>query len=181
MSELFKPMLELLKLAPRYLVALGLVLGVIILAPDELAQRLGIAHLAQDYRPAIGVGFLLCVSLLLVSVAGWAGRIVGDLFATRKFKRQLQQRLARLTEDEKQILRYYISQQTRANTLRIDDGTVKALVGSHVIFRSANTGNMTEGFAHNINEIAWDMLQENPALLQGTTNVYRTDKRYRGS
>lgn len=172
-----KPMLQLLKLAPRYLVALGLVLGVVILAPHEFAQRLGLADMAQDYRQAIGVGFLLCVSLLLVSFAGWAGGIVGRLLATRKFKWQLQQRLRRLTEDEKQILRYYISQQTRANTLRIDDGVVKALVGSHVIFRSANTGNMAEGFAHNINEIAWDMLHKNPALLDGTTNVYRTDKR----
>ena len=180
MGDIVKPLLELLKLAPRYLVALGLVLGLVILAPDEVAQRLGIANLAQDYRPAIGIGFLLCLSLLLVSVLGWAQRKVGQRIATHSFKRQLQQRLARLTEDEKQILRYYISQQTRANTLRIDDGVVKGLVGSHIIFRSANTGNITQGFAHNINEIAWDILNKDPALLDGITHSHRTDKRHAG-
>lgn len=178
MGELVKPLLELLKLAPRYLVALGLVLGLMVLAPDEFAQRLGLAHFAQNYRPAVGIGFLLCVSLLLVNAGSWVRRQISEVIATRNFKRQLQQRLRRLTEDEKQILRYYISQQTRANTLRIDDGVVKGLVGSHVIFRSSNTGSLVDGFAHNINELAWDILNKNPALLDGISDTYRTDKRH---
>lgn len=37
-------------------------------------------------------------------------------------------------------------------------------------------GNLADGFAYNISNLAWDHLQKNQALLLGTTNTYRTDK-----
>jgi hypothetical protein len=86
-------------------------------------------------------------------------------------------RLNRLTEDEKQILRYYFAKQTRANNLRVDDGTVQGLVADGIIYRSASLGTMYGGFAHNISDIAWDYLIMNPNLLEGETNFYRTDKK----
>lgn len=176
-ETVLKQGLEVLKLAPRYLVALGLTLGILILAPDEYIQRLGVSDLAKDYRQVIGISFILCVALLLVSGASGLWYAGFNWVRQWQFKRKLSKRLSRLTEDEKQILRYYISQNTRSNRLRIDDGVVQGLAGSGVIFLSATMGNALEGFAHNINEIAWDMLHENPALLIGSTNTYRTDKR----
>ena len=63
--------------------------------------------------------------------------------------------------------------------LRIEDGVVQGLKSDRIIYQSASLGNVLEGFAHNINDFAWDSLHANPDLLEGTTNKYRTDKRER--
>lgn len=47
------------------------------------------------------------------------------------------------------------------------------------IYQSASTGNILEGFAHNISDFVWDHLHVCPNLLAGSTNSYRTDKRER--
>lgn len=86
-------------------------------------------------------------------------------------------KLEGLTEGEKQILRYYFAEGTRANTLRIDDGVVQELVACRILYRSSSVGDMLEGFAHNISDFAWDYIHSNPQVLEGTTNTYRTDKR----
>jgi hypothetical protein len=71
----------------------------------------------------------------------------------------------------------YFAKNTRANTLRVDDGVVQGLVADGLIHRSASIGNMLEGFAHNITDLVWDYIHVHPELLEGTTNTYRTDKR----
>jgi len=84
--------------------------------------------------------------------------------------------LHRLTENEKQILRYYFAKQTRSNVLRIDDGVVNSLAADGVIFQSANViGGPGLAFAHNIHEDVWNYILLNPQLLDGTTNTYRSD------
>lgn len=176
-NDFIKQLFEAVKLGPRHLVAVALVLGFVLFAPADLAQRLGIVDVAKDYRPGIGIGFLLCCALLAVNAAHWAQVKTRELLYGRKFKRELDQRLRTLTEDEKQILRYYIALETRANVLRLADGVVQGLAASGVIFRSAEVGSFVEGFAFNINEIAWQALHKEPELLHGTTNTYRTDKR----
>ena len=75
-------------------------------------------------------------------------------------------------------MRYYFAKETRANMLKINDGVVQGLVANRIIYRSASTGSLVEGFAHNITDAAWDYIHANPEVLQGTTNTYRTDKRW---
>lgn len=91
----------------------------------------------------------------------------------------MSERLDSLTEDEKQILRFYIAEQTKSNVLRIDDGIVQGLVSTGIIYRAASVGNMLEGFSYNLSDFAWNYLSVYPHLLEGTTNTYRTDKRKR--
>lgn len=175
-AELFTGALDAIKLAPRYLAPVGLVAAALLFTPQEYLQVVGVHQLAQDYRPVLGLLLLFCAATLLVAISLALWRAVGNGWGGRKFKRHIHQRLGRLSEDEKQILRFYISQQTRANTLRIDDGIVQGLVAAGIIYRSANMGSLVDGFSHNISEIAWEYLHENHALLNGRTNTYRTDK-----
>ncbi|MFZ2309620.1 MAG: superinfection exclusion B family protein [Rhodoferax sp.] len=180
-TDFIKHLFDAIKMAPRYLVAIALVLAFLLFAPNEIAQRLGVADMAKDYRQWFGVAFLACVALLSVSVFQAGYGVVRTMVAKRRFKRQMRERLGRLTEDEKQILRFYIGRQTRSNTLRADDGVVQCLAQAHIIFRAASLGSLVEGFAYNINEIAWDVLNEEPDFLNGETDTYRTDKlSYRG-
>jgi hypothetical protein len=111
------------------------------------------------------------VDRAIAFVAWIRHKILASEFAERRLKR-----LQRLTENEKQILRYYFAKQTRSNVLRIDDGVVNSLAADGVIFQSANvSGGPGLAFAHNIHEDVWNYILLNPQLLDGTTNTYRSD------
>ena len=176
-SDLFKHAFELLKLAPRYLVAIAMILAFLLFAPSNFTQQLGVADVAKDYRQWFGLAFLACVALLCASLSQAGFALVKAVMGKRRFKRQMCKRLCTLTEDEKQILRFYVGHQTRSNTLRADDGVVQGLARAGIICRVSDIGSLVEGFAYNIHEIAWDALNEIPALLNGQTDLYRTDKR----
>ncbi|MDM0118904.1 superinfection exclusion B family protein [Variovorax arabinosiphilus] len=175
-TELFTAIVEAIKLAPRYLAPVGMVAGLLLFLPEQYLQVLGITQLAEDYRPILGLTFLFCLAVVAIAVLKFIASGPLSLYYRWRRKRYLKDRLSRLTEDEKQILRFYISKQTRTNVLRVDDGVVQGLVADRIIFRSANMGNVIEGFAHNIADGAWQVLNEDHSLLDGTTNFYRTDK-----
>ncbi|MGB6054623.1 MAG: super-infection exclusion protein B [Burkholderiaceae bacterium] len=175
-AEIVKALLELLKLAPRYFVAFGVVAGVLLYADEQLLQHLGVAQFAKDNRSVMGLALLGSIALLLVGVCIRAGALVDTWRRKRKFQQRMTERLHALTEDEKQILRFYIGQETRSNTLRIDDGVVQGLVAARIIYRAAAQGSIIEGFAHNISDFAWQYLNEYPDLLDGSTDIARTDR-----
>ena len=176
-SEIAKTFLEFLKLAPRYLIALGIMAAFLLFTDEKLLKFIGVFEFAQNNRPMLGLALVVTVALFVVSVSADILSFVKGWFGKRHFYRRVTDRLHRLTEDEKQILRFYIAENTRANMLRIEDGVVQGLQSDGIIYQSASLGNVVEGFAHNITDYAWDYLHVNPHLLNGTTNTYRTDKR----
>jgi hypothetical protein len=178
-AELAKTILEFIKLAPRFIVALGIAAGALLFASDHLLKRIGLTELVQKYRFALGLTLVLSAALLIVDTALSVLGSINGWWGKRRFHRDVIKRLHHLTEDEKQILRYYVANNTRANMLRFDDGVVQGLIEDGSIYQSASMGNILEGFAHNISDIAWGYLHVYPNLLTGETNYYRTDKRER--
>jgi len=180
LGDLSKSALEFLKLAPRYLVSVALICGLLLFLPQPWLTQIGLQGFADAYRQWLGLAFLVSAVLAGVGLgtAGW--NWLRLKLRKRKIALNIIRKLNTLTEDEKQILRYYVSQNTRANTLKVDDGVVQELVACRIIYRSADMGNLLEGFAHNISDLAWDYLHVHPQVLEGTTNYYRTDKRDRG-
>ena len=178
LPEFAKTALEFLKLAPRYLIAVALMAGVLLFLPDTWLERIDVNNFAQTHRQWLGLAFLVSAILWSVSaITTCLAWIAGRLFQ-RRLRQHIAQKLSSLNEDEKQILRYYFAKETRANMLKINDGVVQGLVANRIIYRSASTGSLVEGFAHNITDAAWDYIHANPEVLQGTTNTYRTDKRW---
>ena len=170
-----KSILEFLKLAPRYLIALGVMAAVLLFSPKEFLEQIGLVELTKNYRPWLGLTLVVTSSLFIVSMisVGWTA------FRRWRWRKnavaELKASLRRLTEEEKQILRFYYAKETKTNYLRVTDGVVQGLVSKGIIQMSSNMGDMVDGFAHNINEIVWQELHEHPEILDGTTNTYRTD------
>ncbi|MBE0449071.1 MAG: superinfection exclusion B family protein [Actinobacteria bacterium] len=179
-EELAKSSFELLKLAPRYLISVALISGALLFFSESWLERIGLDSFAKDNRQWLGLTFLVCIILWGVAVISDCWGWLSNKIFQRKVEKHIIRRLNSLTEDEKQILRYYIAMNTRANMLKVDDGVVQGLVADRIIYRSASMGNILEGFAHNITDLVWDYIHENPKILQGTTNFYRTGKRERG-
>ena len=178
-AELAKTLLEFLKLAPRFIFALGIAAGTMLFVSDHFLKRIGLTEFVQKYRFALGLILVLSAALLAVSSVLWVLGTIKGWWHTRRFHKNVIKRLNTLTEDEKQILRYYLANDTRANMLRCDDGIVQGLVEDGIIYQSASIGNILEGFAHNISDFVWDYLHVYPDVLAGNTNVFRTDKRER--
>jgi hypothetical protein len=176
MLDFFKPLFEFLKLTPRYLIAIGLVAGMLIFGSDGFRKALGLTEFAQNYRPVLGVLFLSSITLILVGIAGSGVDWFKRVWRKRKAFQAITKRLHILSEDEKQVLRHYIVRNTRSNSLRIDDGVVNGLASIGIIHRVSQVGDMVNGFAYNISEVAWNYLHIHPHLLEGTTTVVRTDK-----
>lgn len=176
MTEIATTVLEVLKLAPRYLAAVAVVCGVLVFANQTALDGLGLREFTENNRHWIGLAFLASAAVALLDgakeVAGW----VRTQVATAKLRQKRLDRLHSLTEEEKQILRYYFAKQTRTNSLRIQDGIVQGLVAAGIIHQSASLGDLHSGFSYNISEFAWDYLNTNPKILEGVTTTYRTDK-----
>ena len=172
-----KNLLELLKLTPRNTAPLLIVSSILLFGSDELLKTIGMLQLTKDYRIIIGAVFMLSLAILVTHIAFELFAKINKRWRRRKVYTKIKKRLNALTEDEKQILRYYISQNTRANTLRYDDGVVQGLRSAGIIYQSSSLGTALEGFSYNIIEFAWDYLHVYPHLLDGHTDIARTDKR----
>ncbi len=167
----------MLKLAPKYLSVVAVIAGSLIFLPENWLEVMGLKKLAAENKQWLGLAFIICIGVCLVAIASWAIDLVADYFQRNRIRGFVIDKLNDLTEEEKQILRYYYAKDSRSNTLRVDDGVVQELVACGIIYRSTGLGNLLEGFSHNISDTAWGYIRSNPSVLKGTTNTYRTDKR----
>ncbi|MEY2170577.1 MULTISPECIES: superinfection exclusion B family protein [unclassified Rhodanobacter] len=174
--DVWKGLIEFLKLAPRYLVAIALGAGLLVFLPESTQRTLGLDGVIHSYRGWFGVTLIASLSTLSVWIALIPINAFQQARQERKRRARLHDRLYDLTEGEKQILRYYLAKNTRSNRLKIDDGTVNGLVMSGVIYRAANQGSLLSGFDHNITDEALMFISAHPEVLQGSTNTYRTDR-----
>jgi hypothetical protein len=173
-----KGIFEFLKLTPKNITPFLIISSIFLFAPQEWLFFLKISDLKEEYIVFISIIFLFSSVILLNHIIFGFFSFINTLFLKRKIKKRIYKKLNNLTEDEKQILRYYIGKNTRANTLRYDDGIVRGLESDFIIYRSSSMGNLLEGFAYNINDLAWNYLNKNYHLLEGTTNYYRNDKKW---
>src|SRR5260221_12966534 len=96
---------EWVKLAPRYLLAIALVTGVVLFGPLSFTVALGLAALPLPVRIAFGIGFLGSTCLL---VANWLADMTAlgqKEWRRRRELKVLRGRLHNFTPDEKGILR----------------------------------------------------------------------------
>jgi hypothetical protein len=176
MNTFAQYLLDFLKLTPRYFITLGGAAAFLLFTPERFTKDIGVYEFTKNNRPIVGIIFILSSALLVVTIAIEITKWIKEWWIKRNFYRQMSKRLDNLTEDEKQILRFYIIKQTKSNFLRIDDGIVQGLISIGIIYRAAPVGYMINGFAHNISDFAWDYLNKYQHLLEGSSNIYRTDK-----
>jgi len=167
-TEIANLLLEILKFAPRYFIAFGITAAFLLFGKESLLKQIGVYDFTQNYRQWVGLVFVVSIILFLVD------RAVAIILWTRykvviaKTTKSRLQRLHRLTEEEKHILRFYIVNKTKTNVLRIDNGVAQGLVAAGIIYQAACIGSAIYGFAYNISDFAWEYLNKNNHLLEGT-------------
>ena len=158
-------LVEWIKLSPKHLLPLSLFTGFILFASQRWLAAFGIAGFVSDYRPYIGVTFLLW-TVLLISAAivagyGWAMQKRAEAALLRGRR----ERLHHLSESEKEILRGLIEDGTRTQYLPMHDGVVGGLQAERIIFRATVLSCGWDEFAYNIQPWAWEYLNKHRKLL----------------
>ncbi len=161
--------LEFLKLLLQTEVALFLLVfsGILVFAPTDLLDTLGVAPLVIQYRSSLGAIFLLCVSVLVVRMGTSVVRGVKHKYDNSRLRKAREARLHDLTPQERTILDSYFSEQTRTQELDSTDGVVNGLEHAGIIYRSSIVGEL-ESWAYNIQPWAWDYLNAHPDLLKSS-------------
>ena len=156
---------EWLKLSPRYLLPISLVTGFMLFASSDTLNTFGLNQFVGQYRPYLGIVFLISAVLLLVnwSINGYE-RSKNKWHQTTR-RKAAQKRLHRLTPPEKRILNGFIGHETRSQYLSIESGIVNGLEAEGIIYRASAIGRLDE-WAYNIQPWAWEELNKNPDLLE---------------
>lgn len=154
----------------RYIFAISVISGILLFSPKNIVNNLGVSLFIQKYRVWVGIAFL-------VSCGFWIADIGVVLLKKQKSKTKLkakinqrEEKVKSLTHEEKEILSYYIDNQTRTQLLPFDSGVVTELVYYNIIYRSSSIIDMNFELAYNIQPWAWDYLNKHPELLETQTN-----------
>lgn len=187
MEKFFEKVIDVIKLQPRYLAPIALVLGFLIFAPTEWLAVLRISPIQEPYATATGVGFLFVVLLLgshgIVALLNHNKSKSKGVPLTSSDRAKPASdgstpvseaapddgRLADLTEEEKEILRGYIIPDTRTQYFKVGDGVVAGLVHEDIIYQSSTIVQFEDDFEwtlpYNIQPWARKHLKEHPELL----------------
>ena len=123
--------IDALKLPARYFLAL-LVAGVFLLfAPTAWLNQFGVAEFRARYRPFIGVGTLLCSTMLLASVFAWISKRARWKINERRFIKSLHS----LSTNEKRVLNEYVSGEDHTAYFPVGDGVIGGLEAKKILYR----------------------------------------------
>jgi hypothetical protein len=116
------------------------------------------------------MGFQCGISAPLYAATVWYGtmsvwNLVQKSREEKASQRVLQNRLHSLSKSEKNVLRGYITKNTKSLVLSYMDGVANGLELTRIIYRSSTLGS-DSGFAYNIQPWAWEYLKKNPDLLK---------------
>lgn len=158
--------IEWLKLKPQYMLPISLTTGVITLGPPTLLHALHLEGIAKTYPAWFGGAFLLSTALLVSH-----GAFLGVGTATRHCRAKKAQklridRLHKLTDAEKAVLRGYFDEGTPTQHLRMSDGIAGHLEGFRILFRSSDVSVHQDLFPYNLHPWAREYLSLHPELLQ---------------
>jgi Super-infection exclusion protein B len=137
---------------------------ILLFAPTNVLDMLGLTTLVPQYRPLIGTVFLLSSSMLIVRLGIETQRFIKQNRDKSRWRESGRRRLQALTTQEQAILQGYINMRTRSQFLDSQDGVVNGLEAEGIIYRASLVGEL-DNWAYNIQPWAWDYLNAHRELL----------------
>ena len=147
------------------------IVGLTLWGPDRFVTGLGLQEFIDDYRMWIGVGFLVLLGIALPRALESVRQQALQWWRSRSWLRDAEKRLHDLTDDEKQVLKGYIDDNSRTQNLKLNDGVISGLALASVIYRASQLSVGSTFFPYNIEPWAWDYLRKHPELLDLAVDV----------
>src|SRR6266581_2003731 len=114
-------LLSWIKLPKNVVWPIVLVSGFLLWGPEKVNKGLGLDLFIHEYRIWIGVAFLFFLATGLLPVLPWTFSFIKKKHQELLVHKQLMQKLRELTPEEKDILRLYLANDTKAQDLNIQD------------------------------------------------------------
>lgn len=143
-------------------IQLGLFISslVVVALPGSLVGSLGIATVVQSIRV---VCFFLALLMFVLLVINGSELVVKHVRTERGYMGVLRD----LSEDERDLLREYIHNNTKTQSFPISHGVASGLECQGVLFRASNASHPgSVSFPYNIQPWAWHRLKKHPELLK---------------
>lgn len=151
----------------RTALAFLVVSGAVLFLPGNIREALGLTEILSTSRSAVGLLFLLSLGILAVEVFDWLKKNITQNIVNRRHYHFLKHHLANLSNDEKQILRIFISEDRSTVAFPLSSGTSNFLEGKKILTRSSHLGIPGAGdlFAFSIQPEALKILRKHPDFL----------------
>ena len=117
-------LVSILKLGRKQYLALLIGIGSLIFMPRIYLIKFGLENFRDKYDGILGGLFIISAALLLADFISYCSQLVKGFMQNRLEVARLRKRLYDLTIEEKQILRGYISRNTRTQSFDFYDGAV---------------------------------------------------------
>lgn len=111
----FSGALSWLKLSPKYLISIAIASGIVLFSPANLIETFGLNEVRDSYKPFIGLAFILSLSLVSASTSFAVYKWIQTRIKWKINLSKYQSYLSNLTNEEADILRDYIGNQTKKN------------------------------------------------------------------
>lgn len=163
----FDKLLKVFELAPRFLATIAIVSGFLLWSSQTVIESLGLSQFRADHRQWIGISLLLSIGGLAATGFG----LLWQLASRRRAHVALINRLKDLTEEEKQVLRWFLEHNTRTSQLKYGNGVVQGLIAAGIIIHTNPQAYRHHSEACLIAEDALGVLKKRPDLLTGSTTT----------
>jgi hypothetical protein len=143
--------------------------GFILFSPDALIVRLGMSRVVADYRWAVGLGFVIAATWLVVTALVWlyhglVGRL-SQFAAIRRAKEQVEKDIPQMTPKEREIIGCLLARNQRVFTNTIDGGYASTLISKRIVLPALLPGQAFTRyeFPFEIPEHVWSVLIKHKA------------------
>lgn len=140
MTEWLGRFFEFIKLPVKYMFATAMGAGCLLFLPDSLLARIGLDQLVASNRSIIGGIFLFASIVLAVELVIFIGQFISSWWDRRSFAATIAERIARLDEHEKAVLREFVIQGKNTLQLPANQETVAGLISKNFLVIDSHYG-----------------------------------------
>jgi hypothetical protein len=144
-----------------------------ILFPNQIWEKMGLAEIFLQFRPWIYLASIFATLLIIghtiFDLIEWGRQKIEKSWQLRTSRQQQEYLLKNLSNIEKEILAQYYLKDTTTIAFNLHDGVVDGLVKKHVLFMSGVTSKPASSMKNdfNVQPWVWHYIKEHPDFLRG--------------
>lgn len=138
MNNITANLIDFFKLPIKIICALAIASSIILFLPDNIVSKLYVQKFRSDYGFAIGIVFVITVSILLVTMCIIAQRFITKKYKNKIFYKNSNKRLKVLSQYQKAIIYGLFLETNYTYNLPLNDGAVRCLESYIMITKAAS-------------------------------------------
>jgi superinfection exclusion protein B len=164
--------------SPAIFSGLAIACGIIIFGNSNFLETIGLLEFREENRSLMGGILVISLSILssqlLVLMIQFAKSLIKKNQEQKKQKIRMAAMISgleNLTPDEKSYLSPFIFNQQASVNFLMEDGIKGSLVNKNILLQASNLGDMSSGWAYNLQPWAREHLKANTEFLDGASDA----------